>query len=52
VLKEVTTVYLTRAQQNVAARQANPNKSYAAGDTAADWQKYVDLYKKTLSELK
>ena len=52
VLKEVTTVYLNRAQQNVTARNANPGKTYAEGDTAADWQKYVDLYKKTLADLK
>jgi hypothetical protein len=52
VLKEVTTQYMNRAQEKVDERKARPDKDWKTGDTASDWQKYVDVYKKKLDELK
>lgn len=52
VLKEVTTQYLKRAEEKVTERKNNPDKNYSTGDTAADWEKYVAVYKKKLEDLK
>ena len=52
LLKEVITQYLQRAEQKVAERKNDTRTSWATGDTASDWEKYVTEYKKKLETLK